>query len=137
MTKPTRREFLAGAAALGVGAAASVSATGSPSSSALPQVVHQVYFWLKNPESEQDRQALIVGLKTLKGIDTVKGIQIGVPASTEKRAVVDNSFQVSEMLLFDNVEGQNVYQEHPIHKQFVKDCEHLWRKVVVYDSIAV
>ncbi len=137
MTKPTRREFLAGAAALGAGAATSVSAAGNSSPSALPQLVHQVYFWLKNPESEQDRQALIKGLKTLKGIDTVKRIQIGVPASTEKRAVADNSFQVSEMLLFDNVEGQNVYQVHPIHKQFVKDCEHLWRKVVVYDSIAV
>ena len=138
MTQSTRRAFIAGAAALGVGAATSTVLAGPQQAPTdLPQLIHQVYFWLKNPESEKDRAALIAGLKTLKGIDTIKGIQIGIPASTEKREVVDNSFQVSEMLLFDSVEGQNVYQEHPLHKQFVKDCEHLWRKVVVYDSLAV
>ncbi|MDC8830378.1 Dabb family protein [Alteromonas gilva] len=133
-----RRQFLLGAAAAG---AVSLTAEAKPSDEnnhpVLPQLRHSVFFWLKNPDSEADIAALIAGLKTLARIDSVKGIQIGVPASTEKRDVVDNSFQVSEMLLFDDVEGQNQYQVHPIHQQFVADCSHLWRKVVVYDSLAV
>ena len=31
--------------------------------------------------------------------------------------------------------GQKIYQDHPIHRQFVADCEHLWEKVIVYDAI--
>ncbi|MBT1703232.1 Dabb family protein, partial [Chryseosolibacter indicus] len=76
-------------------------------------------------------------LKTLRKIETIKKLHIGVPASTEKRDVVDNSYHVSELMFFDDVAGQNVYQEHPIHKKFVADCSHLWEKVVVYDSIDV
>jgi len=59
-----------------------------------------------------------------------------VPASTEKRDVVDNSFSASEMLFFDDLAGQKAYQDHPVHKQFVADCSHLWQRVVVYDAIA-
>ncbi|MEC9262314.1 MAG: Dabb family protein [Pseudomonadota bacterium] len=132
-----RRRFLLTAGAVaGAAALAPVSAV-SAGEVTLPAIRHSVFFWLKKPGNQADREALIAGLKTLAGIETVKGIQIGVPASTEKREVVDNSFDVSEMLLFDNVEGQNSYQSHPIHLKFVEDCEHLWRKVVVYDSIAV
>jgi hypothetical protein len=104
---------------------------------AIPKLTHTVFFWLKNPESTEDRDALIAGLKTLKDIETVRGIHIGVPASTEKRDVVDNSYQVSELLMFDDVEGQNAYQVHPIHQKFVEECSHLWRKVTVFDSIEV
>lgn len=96
-----------------------------------------VYFWLKQPESTEDRDALIAGLNTLRQIPGIQALHIGVPASTEKRDVVDNSFQVSELMLFEDVDAQNVYQEHPVHKAFVKNCEHLWERVVVYDSIAV
>ena len=103
----------------------------------IPALTHTVFFWLKNPDSKGDRDALIAGLKTLIAIETVRGMHIGVPASTEKRDVVDNSYQVSELLVFDDVEGQNIYQSHPIHVKFVEDCSHLWRKVIVFDSIAV
>lgn len=100
-------------------------------------LAHHVFFWLKNPDSKEDRDKLIEGLKTLAKIETVRSLRIGVPASTEKRDVVDNSFSVSELMLFDDVEGQNVYQVHPIHKKFVEDYSHLWKKVVVYDAMDV
>lgn len=76
-------------------------------------------------------------MRTLENIETVRGIHIGVPASTEQRSVVDASYSASELLFFDDVAGQNVYQEHPIHQKFVADCSHLWERVVVYDTIAV
>lgn len=132
-----RRQFLLSAGAAASAAALAPVTIASAGEVTLPAIRHSVFFWLKNPGNEADRDALIAGLKTLRAIESVKGIQIGVPASTEKRDVVDNSFDVSEMLMFDDVEGQNSYQSHPIHLKFVEDCEHLWRQVVVYDSIAV
>jgi stress responsive alpha/beta barrel protein len=100
-------------------------------------LVHHVFFWLKNPRSADDRQQLIEGLLTLKGIQGIKELLIGVPASTEKRDVVDNSYDVSELMYFDDVKGQAIYQEHPIHKAFVEKYSHIWQKVVVYDMITL
>ncbi|MDL5366095.1 Dabb family protein [Xanthomonas sp. NCPPB 2654] len=136
MTDRTRRDLIVAATALaaGVVATGSRAATSMPADNALfPPVVHHVFFWLKHPNSKEDLAKLLAGLRTLAGIDTVRGIHIGVPADTEQRGVVDGSYSVSELLFFDDVAGQNAYQVHPIHKQFVADCEHLWQRVVVYD----
>jgi Stress responsive A/B Barrel Domain len=100
------------------------------------KLVHHVFFWLKNPQSPEDLARLLAGLRTLAGIETVRGSHFGVPASTEKRDVVDSSFSASEILFFDDLAGQKFYQDHPIHKQFVAECSHLWERVVVYDAIA-
>jgi hypothetical protein len=102
-----------------------------------PTIAHHVFFWLKRSGSAEDRKALIAGLRTLAKIDVVRSLQIGVPASTESRDVVDASFDVSELMMFDSVGDQKVYQDHPIHQAFVADHAHLWRKVVVYDAAAV
>ena len=101
------------------------------------QVVHHVFFWLKNPGSETDRKQLMEGLKTLKAIKEIKQLLIGTPASTEKREVVDNSYDVSELMYFDTLEAQAAYQVHPIHKAFVEKYSPLWEKVVVYDMLVV
>lgn len=100
-----------------------------------PKLSHHVFFWLKNPDSKEDRDKLIAGLRKLEKIETIRSLQIGVPADTEKRPVVDNSYAVSELMFFDDVAGQNVYQDHPLHKKFIEDCSSLWERVVVYDSI--
>jgi hypothetical protein len=102
-----------------------------------PKLVHHVFFWLKNPASKDDLAALLKGLATLKQIESVRGAHFGVPASTEKRDVVDNSWSASEILFFDDTAGQKTYQDHPVHQKFVEDCSHLWERVVVYDAIAV
>jgi hypothetical protein len=98
-----------------------------------PPLVHHVFFWLKNPGSKEDRDKLVEGVKTLKNIPTVKELHVGVVASTEKRDVVDNSWGVSELMFFDDLQGQATYQSHPIHLEFIKNYGHLWEKVVVYD----
>ncbi len=99
------------------------------------QIVHHVFFWLNNPESEADKQQLIEGLNTLREIEEVKELLIGTPASILEREVVDNSFHVSELMMFENVEAQDAYQVHPIHEEFVQNYSHLWERVVVYDMI--
>lgn len=98
---------------------------------------HQAFFWLKNIGSEADRNALIAGLRTLSQIEQIRELTIGVAAPTEQRDVVDNSFDVLEMMLFDTLEDQAAYQIHPIHQKFIADCGYLWSRVVVHDSFDV
>ncbi len=83
----------------------------------------------------EDRAKLVAGVKTLAKIKAVKELHVGIVASTEKREVVDNSWGVSEIMFFDDLEGQASYQTDPIHVEFIKNCEHLWEKVIVYDAI--
>jgi hypothetical protein len=130
----SRRIFIAAAAAAGTGAAGANA--GAPAMTPYPKLVHHVFFWLKHPESKEDLAKLLAGLRTLTKIETVRGAHFGVPASTEKRDVVDNSYSASEILFFDDTAGQKTYQDHPVHKQFVVDCAHLWQKVVVYDAVS-
>lgn len=98
------------------------------------QITHHVFFWLKNPGSKDDLNKLIEGLKTLEDIPSVREFHVGVPAKTKQRDVVESTFSVSELIFFDTIDGQNSYQDHPVHKKFVEECSHLWDKVVVYDS---
>ncbi len=135
MKKQTRRKFIASAAVLtAAGITAAVIPTLAMETKEKKQLAHHVFFWLKNPGSKEDLNKLIEGLRTLKKIETVRSIHIGVPASTEKRPVVDSSYSASELIFFDDVAGEEAYQVHPIHKKFVEDCSHLWEKVVVYDA---
>ncbi len=131
--KPTRRMFLGTAAAF----ASATALSSFMSKSEKPMLAHHVFFWLKNPASSEDRAKLIEGLRTLQKIETVRQLHIGIPADTEKRPVIDASYSVSELIFFDSLEGQNSYQEHPIHKKFVENCSALWQKVVVYDAMEV
>ena len=130
--KFTRRKFIASATLLTLGT----------SVNALPMekkdkkmLVHHAIFWLKNPASMEDRDKLVAGVKSLGKIEAIKMLHVGIPASTEKREVVDNSFAVSEIMFFDNEKDQKTYQDHPIHQKFIKEHSHLWERVVVYDAI--
>ena len=130
-----RRKFISLATVLTAGATS--CATVVAGATEKKQLVHHVFFWLKNPSSIPDRDKLVEGVRTLKDIQTIRQMHIGIPASTEKRDVVDNSWHVSELLFFDDEDGQQVYQDHPIHQAFIKNYSHLWNKVVVYDATEV
>ena len=96
-------------------------------------VVHHVFFWLKNPNSKKDLDQLVEGIKSLSTIPTICEIHVGVVACTEKRDVIDNSWSVSELMFFSDLESQASYQTHPIHLTFIENYSHLWDKVLVYD----
>lgn len=129
MAKQNRRSFIATAVLAGAG----LITNATPNMEKKNSIIHHVFFWLKNPSSKEDQNKLLAGVKTLKNIKTVRQLYVGVPASTEKRDVVENSYHVSELMFFDDLDGQKAYQDDPIHKKFIDDCSHLWEKVVVYD----
>ena len=119
------------------GDAAAAAGTSPALAAGTGTVVHHVFFWLKRPDSAADREDLIAGLRALSDITVIRSLEIGLPAPTEQREVVDASFDVSELMVFDSVADQAIYQDHPLHRDFVAKCGHLWRRVVVYDMITL
>ena len=102
----------------------------------LDYFVHHVYFWLNKPLSRESRMKFENGLKQLVTIETIVGKHIGTPASTN-RGVIDSSYSYSLLLTFKNKEDQDIYQTHPTHLKFIEECEELWEKLVVYDSVSI
>lgn len=96
--------------------------------------VHHVYFWLANEGNKEDKKALIDGLQKLSSVKTIRFFHIGEPATTH-RDVIDSTYDVSWLLFFNNKDDQDSYQVDPDHLKFVAECKHLWKKVVVYDSV--
>lgn len=129
----TRRKFITTTSLM----AAGVTTSFLPYSTTSSGLAHHVFFWLKNAGSAEDRNKLIQGIKSLGNISTVRGLHIGVPAATPKREVIDDSYDVSELIFFDDIEGQDAYQVDPIHLKFVEEYGHLWSKVLVYDTMSV
>jgi hypothetical protein len=96
--------------------------------------LHSVFFYLNNPDSQADQDALRRGLATLTGIEAVATAYIGTPAET-RRPVIDHTYSFALTLIFADQAAHDVYQEHPIHLQFVADCAHLWQRVQIYDAL--
>lgn len=94
--------------------------------------IHNVFFWLKEKDNEEAQKALLAGIKTLEGIESIESVYIGTPAST-RRPVIDATYSFAEILVFADEAAHDVYQVHPLHTKFVADCAHLWEKVVIYD----
>ncbi|ELR70371.1 hypothetical protein C900_04056 [Fulvivirga imtechensis AK7] len=96
--------------------------------------VHMVFIWLKNPDNQEDRAKFEASLK--KFIDSSKYVKtkyLGLPAATD-RPVIDNTYTYCMILTFASKEEQDKYQAEEVHKTFIKESEHLWEKVLVYDS---
>lgn len=96
---------------------------------------HNVYFWLKEGVTESEKEDFEKGLDVfLSSIKEIKNYNIGIPAGTPDREVVDKSFGYSILVSFKNVADHNEYQKHPAHEVFINDFSALWEKVQVYDS---
>ena len=98
--------------------------------------VHHVFFWLNSPGHPDDRAQLLAGLQKLRALPPIRTSHLGLPADTH-RDVVERTYAVSWLLTFDTAEDEAAYQVHPAHQQFVADCQHLWSRVVVYDTVSV
>ena len=100
-----------------------------------PNFTHVVYFWLENPDNAEDRQAFLVSLeKLLETSKYAKTKFIGKSAGSS-RNVVDGSFTFSLILTFPSREAEENYQKEEAHLKFIEESEHLWKKVIVYDSL--
>lgn len=58
---------------------------------------------------------------------------IGKPADTEKRAIIDSSYDCALITIFKDMEAHDAYQVDAIHDKF-RELSHLWDRVQIYDS---
>jgi hypothetical protein len=102
-----------------------------------PAFAHTVYFWLADPDSEEDRGTFEKSLqKFLDTSDYAKTKFIGMPPRAS-RDVVDGSFTYSLIVTFESAQAQKNYQDEAPHKLFIEESSKLWTKVIVYDSKGV
>lgn len=93
---------------------------------------HVVVWWTR-PELPNAADELIAGAeKYLHPISTVKRFHVGrmVPSP---RSVVEQSYQVAMHVEFADKQGQDEYQAHPLHVEFVGIFSQLWSRIIVYD----
>ena len=98
--------------------------------------IHHVYFWLKDPSNQEARTRFEKAARELVTIETIIDSHIGVPAPTS-RDVIDTTYTYSILSTYKNKEDQDIYQTHPKHLKFIEDCQDLWDKVLVYDSVSI
>jgi hypothetical protein len=129
----SRRKFMKAGAVTAAAVGVTGEAMAASKTDYTRKFVHQVYFWLKEPEDAEHRKKLAEGLKTLTAIKELKLWHIGYPADTN-RDVIDRSYSISWLTIFESKKDQDIYQDHPVHVKFVEGYSSLWQKVVVYDA---
>ena len=98
-------------------------------------LVHTVLFWLHHPESKDDQLLFEKAINKLIKTNPQKiNGYLGKPAKTKMREVVDSSYTYFYQMTFENAEAEAAYQVDSTHLIFIKEAEHLWKKVIVYDA---
>lgn len=98
-------------------------------------LVHSVYFWLKEELSDRERADFRAGLEGLAGIPEVERVFVGTPAETPPRPVIDDSYTFGLVVLLPGLAEHDVYQQHPLHQQFLARFKDDWERVQVYDVV--
>jgi hypothetical protein len=96
--------------------------------------VHVVYFWLKTDLSAAQTAEFLERLTAMTTIESVRHAWIGTPASTN-RPIIDRSYSHSLVVVFDDQDGHDQYQDDPIHDRFRNECGTFWSRVQIYDSV--
>ena len=83
--------------------------------------VHVVLFKAKTGSGEAASAEVIRDVQEiLAPLPTVKGLWVGPPAPTNTRPIVDASYDVGLMILFEDQKGLQEYLDHPKHVEFAK-----------------
>ena len=97
--------------------------------------IHQVCFWLKSGTPAAAKEQLIADCRQyLGGVPGVKQLAAGPPAMTP-REVVDNSYQVGLLVMLEDSTAHDIYQDHPLHHEFIARNKEHWDRVRVLDFI--
>ena len=97
-------------------------------------LVHVVYFWLNDNAPAGEAQSLADSCKNLLGkIPSVRHLWAGGPADTPPREIIDTTYAVGLYVVLDDMSAHDVYQEHPLHKEFIARHKSHWKRVQIYD----
>jgi len=100
------------------------------------KIIHSVYFWLNESSNNDDVKVFEKAIKKLmKNSQFANKMHLGKPAATEKREIIDNSYDYCLIFTFNTYKDQRIYQDEPAHLIFIGEAKHLWKKVLVFDSV--
>jgi hypothetical protein len=92
-------------------------------------VEHLVWFKLKDGVTEEQKQALLNGLRNLQGqIDGIEHLACGEDFSGRS-----NGYQLGLVVRFSSRQALDDYQPHPAHQAFVNEFRPLWDSVLALD----
>ena len=94
---------------------------------------HNVFFWLKDDITAEQKQTFEQGIKALLKIEEIKSGAWGTPAATEPRPVIDSSYDYAISLEFESIAEHDRYQVHPEHDVFIDSFKDWWAKATIYD----
>lgn len=133
-----RKEFIAGAVLTAAnGAAIAESNTSESSTFKKGNIVHNVYFWLKDDISKTEEADFLQYFELLAKILLVQTLSYGKAAPTRKRDVVDHSYSYHLILTFKNIEDIGAYGNHPDHAAGAEKFKKYWKRVEVKDTIII
>lgn len=98
------------------------------------KLVHVVNFTLKPGLSADDRRRFEAGVSSLHTIDEIAIFNVGKPAPVDDGPTIDKSYDYCLLCIFEDIEAHDRYQVHPVHLQFIEQCNQYWEKVVAFDS---
>lgn len=97
-------------------------------------LVHTVLFNLVPDMSDSEKAEFEKDLNALATIPVAKHCYIGTVADTEKRPVVDTSWDYMLTVIVDDVASHDEYQAHPTHQTFVTNQKKFFKQVRVFDG---
>jgi len=97
-------------------------------------LIHSVYFWFKSDADPALVADFERGLRRLCTVPQIKQSYIGRPEQTPVRPVIDQSYAWALIVHFDGLAEHDVYQDHPLHVEFLERFQNTWERVQVYDA---
>lgn len=94
--------------------------------------IHTAYFWLNDGLSKGEIESFIKDCEKLKEIETVQAFYTGKPAPTN-RDVIENTYDYAIVFHFNDLAGQEYYQQHPLHLEMIEKHQSKWERVLVTD----
>ena len=73
-------------------------------------------------------------LGSLAKIDAAEAVYIGTVADTAKRPVVQTDWDYMLTVICKDVAAHDVYQDHPIHHEFIANQKQYFGQVRVFDA---
>lgn len=95
---------------------------------------HNVYFYLNADLTETQKKEVLEGIRGLLTIESIHYSELGKPAATPPRAVVDHDFDLVIYTWFTSMEQYKVYDKDPIHEKFRENFSDYFEKVIIYDA---
>jgi len=97
--------------------------------------VHTVILKIKKDAPPNTAVAILADVPVIGKLPSVQGFWYGVRAAEGSPEFAVKDFEISLVLLFEDVDGLKRYLDHPTHKRFVdKHLKHL-ETPLVYDSL--